>query len=75
MGMTVVIRHDGGYMTTYASLAEDLAVAPGDSVALGQTIGYVGCSAMVETALGDHLHFCVTLNDEPLDPQSFFELG
>ena len=75
LGTTVVIRHDGGYVTTYASLDKELAVSPGDTVALGQTVGYVGNSAMMETALGDHLHFCVTLNDAPLDPQTFFELG
>ena len=75
LGTTVVIRHEGGYMTTYASLAKELTVAPGDTVTLGQTIGYVGCSAMMETALGDHLHFAVSLNDDALDPQDFFALG
>ena len=75
LGTTVVIRHDGGYVTTYASLSKELSVAPGDTVKLGQTIGYVGCSAMMETALGDHLHFSVTRNDAPVDPQIFFELG
>lgn len=75
LGTTVVIRHEGGYMTTYASLAKELTVAPGDTVTLGQTIGYVGCSAMMETALGDHLHFAVSLNDDSLDPQDFFALG
>ena len=75
LGTTVVIRHEGGYMTTYASLAKELTVAAGDTVTLGQTIGYVGCSAMMETALGDHLHFAVSLNDDSLDPQDFFALG
>ena len=73
LGTTVVIRHDGGYTTTYASLAENLTVSPGDTVELGQTIGYVGCSAMMETALGDHLHFSVTCNDTPVDPANFFD--
>ncbi len=75
LGTTVVIRHDGGYVTTYSSLDSNLPVAPGDTVSIGQTIGYVGCSAVVETALGDHLHFCVTHNDQPMNPQHFFELG
>lgn len=74
LGTTVVIRHDGGYMTTYASLAKEVSVAPGDEVKLGQAIGQVGCSAMMETALGDHLHFSVTLNDQPMDPEAFFAL-
>jgi len=75
LGTTVVLRHDGGYLTTYASLAAETAVTPGQSVKLGQTIGYVGSSAIVETALGDHLHFSVSCNDQWMDPTAFFQLG
>jgi murein DD-endopeptidase MepM/ murein hydrolase activator NlpD len=75
MGTTVVIRHDNGYVTTYASLAENVKVAVGDRVALGQTIGYVGCSAMLETALGDHLHFSVSCDGVSVDPEDFFRLN
>ena len=75
MGHTVVIRHTGGYTTCYASLAENLQVAAGDPVKLGQTIGYVGSSALVETTLGDHLHFSVTCQDKPMDPAEFMALG
>ena len=71
MGHTVVIRHEDGYVTCYASLAEDVAVAPGDKVTLGQKIGTVGNTALLESALGDHIHFSVTRNDEPIDPQKF----
>ena len=71
MGHTVVIRHQDGYVTCYASLGEDVAVAPGDKVTLGQKIGTVGNSALLESALGDHIHFSVTQNDEPVDPQKF----
>ena len=75
MGVTVVIRHQDGYVTTYSSLSKDPAVAPGDTVTLGQTIGTVGSSAMLECALGDHVHFSVTHNDEPMDPGDFFKLN
>ena len=75
MGTTVVIRHDGGYVTTYSSLDPELSVATGDTVTLGQTIGKVGKSALMETALGDHVHFCVMLNDTEIDPEDFFALG
>ncbi|MBQ9762582.1 MAG: M23 family metallopeptidase [Oscillospiraceae bacterium] len=75
MGTTVVIRHADGYVTTYASLDPVLAVSIGDTVKLGQTIGAVGDSALLENAIGDHVHFCVTLNDMPLDPARFFALG
>ncbi len=75
MGMTVVIRHTDGYTTTYSSLGSDVKVAAGDTVTLGQAIGTVGNSALVESAIGDHLHFSVTRNDEPVDPAQFFALN
>ena len=71
MGTTVVIRHTGGYSTTYASLAEDPAVAAGDEVELGQTIGAVVQSALLESAIGDHLHFAVSKDGENVDPMEF----
>ena len=71
MGTTVVIRHDGGYVTTYSSLDPALSVSAGDQVTLGQTIGYVSSSALLETAIGDHVHFSVRLNDESVDPVEF----
>ena len=75
MGTTVVIRHDGGYVTTYASLDDKVSVAPGDQVTLGQTIGYVGDTALLESAIGDHVHFCVSCNDDLVDPEDFLELN
>ena len=71
MGMTVVIRHDGGYTTSYASLAENVAVKAGDQVKLGQTIGYVGSTALLECAVGDHVCFRVLKDDAPVDPAQF----
>ena len=71
MGMTVVLRHEGGYVTTYSSLSEELQVAAGEQVTLGQTLGTVGNSAPMESAIGDHVHFSVRCNDEPMDPMEF----
>ena len=71
MGCTVVIRHENGYVTKYASLSADVAVSPGDAVEMGQVIGTVGSTALMETALGDHLHFSVTCNSESVDPEKF----
>ena len=71
MGTTVVIRHENGYVTKYASLASEVSVSPGDAVEMGQTIGTVGSTALMETALGDHLHFSVTCNNESVDPEEF----
>jgi len=71
MGMTVVIRHDGGYITRYASLAEEVSVKAGDKVNAGQVIGQVGSTALLENAVGEHLHFSVTCNGELMDPEAF----
>ena len=75
LGMTVVLRHEGGFVTTYSSLSEDLKVAAGDTVTLGQTLGSVGNSAPMESAIGDHVHFSVRCNDEPMDPMVFLNQG
>ena len=71
MGFTVVIRHEDGYVTKYASLDAEVSVSPGDAVEMGQAIGCVGSTALMENALGDHVHFSVTQNDEPVDPVEF----
>lgn len=73
MGMTVVIRHKDGYTTKYSSLAETVSVAPGDQVSMGQTIGEVGNTALLESALGDHIHFAVTCNGENMNPVDFLQ--
>ncbi len=75
MGMTVVIRHEDGYTTEYASLAAEVLVTPGQEVSLGEAIGTVGDTALLETALGDHVHFSVTLDGESVDPVEFLNLG
>ena len=73
MGMTVVIRHDGGYTTRYCSLDAEVAVSAGQEVSMGQAIGTVGTTALMENALGDHVHFSVTKDDEPVDPAAFLQ--
>lgn len=75
MGTTVVIRHQDGYTTIYSSLDADVAVSVGDQVVLGQVIGCVGETALLETAIGPHVHFAVTCNDEPMDPAEFLALS
>ncbi len=75
LGYTVVIRHEDGYTTQYASLSEYTAVKSGDTVKAGQTIGYAGDTAIVETAMGTHVHFSVTQYGDPMDPGAFLALG
>ena len=71
MGTTIVIRHEGGYVTQYASLDKDVTVKAGDTVQMGDAIGKVANTALLESAQGDHLHFSVTCNDQPVDPAQF----
>ncbi len=73
MGMTVVIHHEGGYATTYSALAEEVSVKAGEQILAGQAIGKVGNTALMETAVGDHLHFAVTCGEEDVDPAKFLE--
>ena len=72
MGTTVVIEHEDGYRTTYANLQTVPTVKGGDAVTAGQVIGAVGTTAVVETGT-PHLHFSVTRNGEPVDPNKFLE--
>ena len=75
MGHTVVIRHNDGYTSCYGSLSDQITVKPGDKVTMGQTIGYAGDSAIVESTLGSHVHFSVSRYDQPMDPAEFLSLG
>ncbi len=75
MGTTVEIRHMDGYTTRYSSLTADVQVMAGEMVTMGQTIGYAGDSAIVESELGSHVHFSVTCYDESVDPEAFLALG
>lgn len=71
LGTTVVIRHEGGYTTRYSSLHGETKVTPGQSVTAGQVVGAVGKTALMEYAIGDHVHFSVALNGEAVDPEEF----
>ena len=75
MGTTVVIRHEDGYTTKYSCLAQEVMVAAGDIVTMGQEIGCVGTTALLESALDPHVHFSVTCDNEVVDPAEFLELG
>ena len=75
MGTTVVIRHLNGYNTRYSSLSPELKGKAGDRVTMGQVIGTVDNTALVETVLGPHVHFSVTYLDQPMDPMEFLALG
>ncbi|MDB5738411.1 MAG: peptidase [Sphingomonas bacterium] len=65
-GNFVQIAHDGGLGTGYGHMSR-FVVAPGDRVAQGQLIGYVGMTGLTT---GPHVHFEVYRGGTPIDPAS-----
>ena len=70
-GTTVTVDHGDGYTTVYANLSADPAVEVGQSVKAGDVLGTVGDTATVELAQEGHLHFAVSHNSQPVDPEQF----
>ena len=70
-GCTVVVEHPDGYRTLYANLAESVMVGAGEQVASGTQLGYVGTSALGESAEPPHLHLEVYHNEALIDPVDF----
>lgn len=66
MGRSVTIDHGDGIYTTYQNLAEDIAegIEVGGTVEMGQVIGYVGDSALVEIAEEPHVHLEMKINGD-----------
>lgn len=71
LGNVVVVSHSGDLATLYANLADSPAVAVGDTVTAGQTLGEIGNTALLETAEPDHLHFEVFQNGNAMDPMEY----
>lgn len=72
MGNMVVVRHTDGKVSRYASL-DNVAVQEGQMVALGDPIGTVGRSMLLECSETDHLHYELWNNDQPVDPSFLFK--
>lgn len=66
-GFYVEIDHGNGIVTLYAHMT-GYAVAVGDVVQQGQTIGYVGRTG---TATGNHLHYEVKVSGVQVDPELY----
>lgn len=67
MGMLIEIEHENGLSTVYSSV-EDVRVAEGDQVKKGDMIARSGRNEL-EKDLGNHVHFEVWKNDEPVNPE------
>jgi len=73
MGYCVSIDHGKGMVTTYKNLAEELPkdIVEGAKVSMGQKIGTVGESAIIEVSESAHLHIEMSENDVSVDPLEY----
>jgi murein DD-endopeptidase MepM/ murein hydrolase activator NlpD len=69
-GKAVMVDHGHGISTRYGHLS-GFAVAPGQHVHRGDTIGYVGLSGR---STGPHLHYEVRINDTPVNPYKYLRI-
>lgn len=72
MGNVVVVRHTDGKYSRYASL-DTMLVQEGQMVKLGDPIGTVGKSMLLECGETDHLHYELWSDDQPIDPSFLTE--
>lgn len=72
MGNCVAISN-GTYVVIYKNLASQTAngIEEGSKVTIGQLIGYVGDSALIELADPPHLHLEITKDDISIDPLKY----
>lgn len=70
-GKVVTVQHAYGLVTVYANLAPDLAegIRAGAKLEAGDCIGFVGTTAISETAEEPHLHFEMLTGGERIDPE------
>ena len=71
LGQTVTVSHDDGYVTWYCNLAPETEVTAGQTVSVGQVLGTVGVTALMEVGQPPHLHFAVYRDKVPQDPEAF----
>ena len=67
MGKLVVVRHTDGKISRYASL-DTVTVEEGQILAMGDPIGTVGKSMLLECGETEHLHYELWQDDKTVDP-------
>ena len=77
MGRCVTVDHGDDIYTTYMNLSLDSAEGfeVGTRVSMGQTIGAVGDSALVEISEEPHLHLEMKVNGEYVNPLEYMSVS
>ncbi len=70
-GRIVEVDHGHGIVTRYGHMSA-FAVADGQHISRGQTIGYVGLSGR---STGPHLHYEVWVHNTPVNPYKFLRIS
>jgi murein DD-endopeptidase MepM/ murein hydrolase activator NlpD len=70
-GQTIIVDHGRGYSTLYGHLSR-MDVGLDGAVDKGTVIGRVGCTG---DCSGDHLHFEIRIDGDPVDPLPFLPGG
>lgn len=73
MGITVVLKHSGGLVSSYSNLSAELPqeIYVGASVSVGDTIGGIGETALIESAEVPHVHVSIFLDEHAVDPEEY----
>ncbi|MDE0652598.1 MAG: peptidoglycan DD-metalloendopeptidase family protein [bacterium] len=66
-GNTIIVDHGGGMTTLYGHM-HGFAVTAGQTVSIGQVLGYVGNTGLSQ---GSHLHFEVRIDGTPVNPRQY----
>jgi murein DD-endopeptidase MepM/ murein hydrolase activator NlpD len=77
MGRCVTIDHGDNIFTTYMNLADELdkIVEVGAKVSMGQVIGAIGETSLVEIAEEPHLHLEMKINGNYVNPLDYISVG
>jgi len=68
LGNTIIIDHLNGYKSSYSHL-KDIKIKKGRPVSKGDVIGSIGLTGKTS---GSHLHYTITKDGVPQDPETFF---
>jgi len=73
-GYMVKIQHDDGFVSTYASMSENVLVNVGDKISSGQQIGQASNLGASASGYGEHLELMLTKDNQKVDPNNYLDL-